>query len=103
MYSIQLNLEEIDQQNRPITRNVFVFYLMVWYHFNLPCVSMCARVRFLGLHPWHMEVSRLGIKSELQLPAYTITTAMQDPSHVCDLHHGSWQQWILNPLTETRD
>ena len=26
---------------------------------------------FLGLHLWHMEVPRLGVKSELQLPAYT--------------------------------
>jgi len=26
---------------------------------------------FLGLHLWHMEVPRLGFKSELQLPAYT--------------------------------
>ena len=23
---------------------------------------------FLGLHPWHMEVPRLGVESELQLP-----------------------------------
>ena len=29
---------------------------------------------FLGLHPQHMEVPRLGVKSELQLQAYTITT-----------------------------
>ena len=26
---------------------------------------------FLGQHPRHMEVSRLGVKPELQLPAYT--------------------------------
>ena len=25
---------------------------------------------FLGPHLWHMEVSRLGVKTELQLPAY---------------------------------
>ena len=35
---------------------------------------------FLGLHPWHMEVPRLGIKSELQPSAYITATAMQDPS-----------------------
>ena len=34
---------------------------------------------FLGLHPWHMEVPRLGIELELQLPAYTTAIAMQDP------------------------
>ena len=27
---------------------------------------------FLGLHPWHMEVLRLGVQSELQLLAYAI-------------------------------
>ena len=32
---------------------------------------------FLGPHPHHMEVPRLGIKLELQLPAHT--TATQDP------------------------
>ena len=50
-----------------------------------------------------MEVSRLEVKSELQLPAYTTTTARQDPSRVCDLHHGSQQCWILNPLSGARD
>ena len=29
-----------------------------------------------------MEVPRLGVKSELQLLAYTTITAMQDPSHL---------------------
>ena len=40
---------------------------------------------FLGLHMWHMEVPKLGVESELQLPAYTTTKAMQDLSRVCDL------------------
>ena len=29
--------------------------------------------------PWHMEVPRLGVQSERQLPAYTTATAMPDP------------------------
>ena len=41
----------------------------------------------LGRHLWHMEVPRPGVKSELQLSAYT--TATQDPSHICELHHSS--------------
>ena len=58
----------------------------------------------LGLCPWRMEVPRLGVKSELQLPAYAIATATQDPSHVCDgVHHSSWQYRILNPKSEARD
>ena len=44
-------------------------------------------VCFLGLHPRHPEVSRLGIKSELQQPAYITDIATQDPSLVCGLHH----------------
>ena len=35
---------------------------------------------FLELHPWHMEVPRLGVKSELQLLALAIAMATQDPS-----------------------
>ena len=50
-----------------------------------------------------MEVPRLGAELELQLPAYTTDTAMQDLSHTYNLHHSSWQGWILNPLMETRD
>ena len=58
---------------------------------------------FLGLHFWHMEVPRLGVQSELQLPATGIATAMQNLSRVCNLHHGSWQRLIFNPLSQARD
>ena len=57
---------------------------------------------FLGPQPWHMEVPRLGVESELQ-PAYTRATAMLDPSRVCNLHHSSRQCWIPNPPSEARD
>ena len=44
------------------------WYLKLWdFFFFFFC--------FLGLHPQHMEVARLGVKSELQLPAYTTATA----------------------------
>ena len=56
---------------------------------------------FLGLHPWHMEVPKLGVESVLQLPAYA--TATHNPSYVCNLHHSSWQCWILNPLSKARN
>ena len=42
---------------------------------------------FLGLHLWHMGVPRLGVQLELQLLPYPTSTAAQDPSHFCDLHH----------------
>ena len=49
-------------------------------------------VVFSGPHPWHMEVSGLGVESELQLPA--CATAKRDPSCICDLHHSSQQRQI---------
>ena len=58
---------------------------------------------FLGPHPLHMEVPRLQIESEIQLLAYTTAIAMQDPSHICELHHSSLQHRIPDPLSEARD
>ena len=50
-----------------------------------------------------MEVPRLVVQLELQLPAYTTAIAMQDPSHIFNLHHSSQQHRILTPLREARD
>ena len=58
-------------------RAVLFFIFIFNYYFFLFC--------FLGPHPQHMEVSRLGVKSELQLLAYITATATQDPSHIFDL------------------
>ena len=51
---------------------------------------------FWGQHQWHMEVPRLGVESELQLPAYTTATAPQELSHKlqCRMPH---------PLSEATD
>ena len=46
---------------------------------------------FLGPHLRYMEVPRLGVESELQLPAYTTATATRDPSCICNLYHSSRQ------------
>ena len=50
-----------------------------------------------------MKVLRLGVESELQLPAYTSATAAPDLSHICDVRHSSWQCQILNLLYKARD
>ena len=50
-----------------------------------------------------MEIPRLGVKAELQLPAYTTATATQDPNHIWHLHYSSWQHWIPDPLSEAQD
>ena len=53
------------------------------------------------MHLQHMEVPKLEIESELQLPVYATATA--DLSHICDLHHSSQQCGVLNPLNKARD
>ena len=50
-----------------------------------------------------MEVPRLGVEWELELPAYTTTIATQDPSHIFDLYHSSRQHQILNSLSKVMD
>jgi len=109
-----------------VSTNWWPLYLLLffWPHFS-PC-SLWSRTNHLRLHKWnsclayksgpkwplellgphpqHMEIPRLGVELELQLPAYDATaTATRDPSHVCTLHHSSWQHRILNPLSEARD
>ena len=70
---------------------------------KLHCVPFPQSSFFLGPHPRQMEVPRLGVSSELQLPAYATATATWDSSHVCDINHSSQQCQILNPLSEARD
>ena len=48
-------------------------------------------VIFFSFYSWphlqHVEVPRVGVKSELQLQAYTAATATQELSCICDLYH----------------
>ena len=50
-----------------------------------------------------MEVPRLGVELELQLPAYTTATAIPNLSYICNPHQSLWKRQILNPLSEARD
>ena len=47
-----------------------------------------------------MEVPRLGVELELQLPATATAMATWDPSYI---YHSSQQRQILNPLRGARD
>ena len=93
---------------------IFIF----WYCFNFPhehvlllyiyvCIYIHTHIyiciKFLGPHPWHTEVSRPVVESELQPLAYATATAKPDLSHVCDLYHSSQQYGILNPLSKAKD
>ena len=44
-----------------------------------------------------------GLIGAVATTAYARTTATQDPSCVCNLHHSSQQCRFLNPLSKTRD
>ena len=74
----------------------FGFFLLLVFLF-------CFVFFFLGLHPRHMEVSRLGVWLELQLRAHTTATATWDLSRICNLHHSSRRHQILNPLSKDRE
>ena len=50
-----------------------------------------------------MEIPGWGVKSELQVQAYAIGTAMPDVSCVCDPLHSLQQHWILNLLNKARN
>ena len=52
---------------------------------------------------WNMEVPGLDLKSELQLAAYTIATAVLDASHIFHLCCSLQQCWSLNPPSRARD
>ena len=50
-----------------------------------------------------MEIPRLGVKLELQVPTYTTAPATRDLSCLCDLPCSLRQCLILNPLSKVRD
>ena len=50
-----------------------------------------------------MEISSLGVESELQVPAKSTATATQDPGRISDLNHSSQQRQISDPLSKARD
>ena len=74
----------------PVPLYKYSFFFYYFYYFFL---FLFLSFFFLGLHPWRMEVPRLGVESEPLLPAYA--TAIQDPSHICNLHRSSEQHGIL--------
>ena len=71
-------------------------FLVIWGNVNI------AMAFYLFIY-FFMATPRLEKESELQLPAYATATATWDLSHICDVHHSSWQCQILNPLSEAKD
>ena len=77
--------------------NIYIFIDICLQIKRYMCVYVCICILyiiyifnfflFLHLHLWHMEVPRLGVKSELQLGP------VPQP----------WQHWIINTLSHARD
>ena len=61
-----------------LTLYLFIFTLFYFVLFYF--------IRLLGPHTQHVKVPRLGVESELQLPAYTTATATWDPSYIRNVH-----------------
>ena len=70
--------------------SIFLFLFIIYFLFLLPYL-------------WHIEVSQLGVKSEIQMQAYATATVTLDPSHICDLGCSLWQRRILNPQRKARN
>ena len=75
-----------------------------WFCFFVFCfLVFFGSFVILGLYLRHMEIPKLGIELELQLPAYTTGTAARDLSQFCNLHHSSQQCRILSLLIKDRN
>ena len=104
LYSNELKFQDSPQPFNivPFLGHIFLTILPATCLF-IYLLRVCVCVCFLGPYMRHMEVPRLWVESELQLPAYAAATATQDPSCVCNLHHSSWQHRIRDPMSEARD
>ena len=79
---------------------LFANYFTIVHHESILIFFFFGFSVFLGPHPGHIQVPRLGVLLEL---AYATATAMPDLSHVCNLHHSSQQCRVLDPLREAKD
>ena len=65
------------------------FFLFFFFEAHGYLILLCFICCLLGPHLWDLEVPRLGVKSELQRPAYATATATAtwDLSLIYHLHH----------------
>ena len=90
------NRIDISHQHEQISKhNSLIFWVLYFYYVFI--------FVFLGLHPQHIEIPRIGVQSELLLAGYTRAAEMPEPSCVCNLCQSSWQLLIPNPLSKATD
>ena len=86
----------------PALSEMYVYTHTLFFFFLAPCTLFFFFFCFFWAAPAVFWGAQAGVELELQLPAYTTTTATRDLSRVCNLHHSSHQRQILNPLREAR-
>ena len=86
-----------------VSKTLFIYYLIYLKPWGCFICLLLLFFCFLGPQAWYMEVPRLGVELELQLPVYAIATARPDPSRFCGRHHSSQQSQILYSLNKVRD
>lgn len=99
---------------RDWTCNIFILvrFVTCWVTMGIPIFSFLffpfLFISFLQSYLWHMEVPRLGIKSELQLPAYTTacsnTRFLTNWARLGIKSASSWRPyWVLSLLSHNRN
>ena len=89
---------------RMFTVIVRIYFCSHQLGFLTPNLFTCLFIYYFSWpHILHMEDPKIGVKSELQVQAYTTAMTTPDPSCICDLQHRLWQCQILNPLSKARD
>ena len=71
-FQLYLNTLFLSLLEFPLTFHPSQYFILFYFYFLV----------FLEPHPCHMEVPRLGVELELQLPVYNRATATPDPSFV---------------------
>ena len=75
---------------------LFLFITRIYHH---PPPFFC----FLGSHPRHMEVPRLGLHRSCSCQPISQPRQCQIWALVWDLYHSSWPRWFLDPLRKAGD
>ena len=79
-----------------LSRHVSLHFHLIKHHFMFFTFSIS--FFFLGQHPQHTEVPRLGVIQSYSRWPTPQPIGTQDLSCVCNLHHSSRQHWIPGNL-----
>ena len=105
IFKIKWNLHEMDLFELKVWNefeiNIFR-YISSWESSDLYVLKFILFLLFSATRAAYQS-SRLGVGLEMQLLACTTSTATQDQSHICDIHHSSWWLQNFNPLSNGQD